>query len=352
MHVGLLAFPGALRPADRYRNWRWRSPDARFLVVRYARKYPLYYEVILNWMAANFPRQRQRFELRTLPLDVRDWTPYVLHIPWIQDPVRSWSVRVFEQANRIADECGRRGIGVVNPVAAKENTTRVQMANLLGRAGVPVPRTVRIDDADRFAADWGGLRLPLFIREECGHRHTFYRVDAPEDLVRIPWRRLAQPVATEIIDARDPRDGIYRKFRYIAAGDWGCLLHVQFSSHWITRGENMIINEQTRAEELAHLEAPDPNHEQLQRARIALGLDFVAFDYGYDSGGRLMVWEANPMPFLHFGSSRIAHRTATMHRIMAALLRLYLTRAGLTVPERVEEILHSRQDSGLLKAVR
>jgi hypothetical protein len=196
------------------------------------------------------------------------------------------------------------------------------------------------------------LQLPLFIREECGHRHTFFRVDRSADLDRIPWRRLAQPVATEIVDARDPRDGIYRKFRYIAVGDWGRLLHVQFSSHWITRGENMIVDEKTRAEELALLGAPDPNHHQLQRARRALGLDFVAFDYGYDREGRLMVWEANPMPFLHFGSARIAHRTETMHRIMAALLRLYLTRAGLPIPDRVAEIVDSHRPVIQLKAVR
>ncbi|HUG93332.1 MAG TPA: hypothetical protein VML55_21005 [Planctomycetaceae bacterium] len=76
-------------------------------------------------------------------------------------------------------------------------------------------------------------------------------------------------------------------------------LHLHVSADWQTRGTNCVYTEELCQEELAYLGGPDPNHARLQRARQALGLDFVAFDYSYDHEGRLVVWEANPFPLLH-----------------------------------------------------
>ena len=104
----------------------------------------------------------------------------------------------------------------------------------------------------------------------------------------------------------------------------------------MTRGNERIVSAQTRFDELQYIDGPDPNHEQLQRGREALGLDFVAFDYGYDHENRMVVWEANPYPFIpEFSRRRLAYRNTALDRTLAAILALYLEAGGLGVPERL-----------------
>jgi hypothetical protein len=73
-----------------------------------------------------------------------------------------------------------------------------------------------------------------------------------------------------------------------------------------------------------------------RRGREALGLDFVAFDYGYDHENRMVVWEANPYPFIPaFSRRRLAYRNTALDRTLAALLALYLEAGGLAIPEQL-----------------
>jgi hypothetical protein len=169
------------------------------------------------------------------------------------------------------------------------------------------------------------------------------RADTPLDVRRLPLWRLKRPVAIEIVDVRDPHDGLYRKYRYIAAGDVGVSHHVQVSPTWITRGRHRVVTEQTRDEELAYISRPDPHAAELQRARRALGLEVVAFDYGRTSDGRIVIWEANPFPHIQFSKRALAYRNAALHRTMLALLRLYLHTAGLPIPDEVKRGLEYGQ---------
>ena len=47
----------------------------------------------------------------------------------------------------------------------------------------------------------------------------------------------------------------------------------------------------------------------------------VAFDYGFDHGGRLVVWEANPFPHFHLPARRLSYLAPAMHRSLAAVVR-------------------------------
>jgi hypothetical protein len=141
----------------------------------------------------------------------------------------------------------------------------------------------------------------------------------------------------ELIDVADLQDRLYRKFRYIAAGDIGVSQHLQISSGWITKGFARIRSDQTRQEELDYIAAQDPNHDALQRARRALGLDLVAFDYGYDRDGRMVVWEANPYPYIAFSVSTLVYRNHAIHRSMAAVLAMYLSMASLRIPASLSD---------------
>lgn len=340
--------------SGRYRdavvNRRYAKADQRFLITRHPANNPHFYNVLLDWTASKLPHVRSRFELRMLPLLVRSRSRYVLHVPWLQDPVQQWSRMAYAQARRLSAELDDRGVPTINRVDRLTNASKSNGARLIGGVGIRTPRTVPIDDAEQFRNTLLGLELPLLVREDWGHadEHALeagrvVRCDTRDDVRKLKLERFARPVAMEFIETRNPRDELYRKYRYVAAGDVGVAHHLQVKAHWFVKGGNQLYSEAIRDEDLAYLSGPDPNHEILQRARRALELDFVAFDYSYDRNGRLVVWEANPYPFLHFIGGRRAYRTPAVERTLAAILQLYHTRAGLRVPDEVGELLAYRR---------
>jgi hypothetical protein len=114
---------------------------------------------------------------------------------------------------------------------------------------------------------------------------------------------------------------------------------MQATEGWITRGTIRAHTAATQAQETAYVSTPDPRHELFQRARRALGLDLVAFDYGFDQEGRFVVWEANPYPHFHLVRGKLAYLAPAMDRTLAAVVHLYLKRAGIEIPQRLQDIL-------------
>jgi hypothetical protein len=277
------------------------------------------------------------FEVRDLPVAVRDWSRYAVHAAWLQDPVEQWSAETYEQAVDLQAECDEREIPVLNRVDQLGNATKSRGAQLMSAVGVSTPRMAPIADRREFETSLLGLTLPLFIREDWGHSRQVFRVDRPADVPNIPWASFERPLAVEIVDVRDPRDGTYRKHRYVAAGDVGVSHHLQSSHEWITRGENRVMTSATRDEELRYITQRDPHHELLQSARRALGLDLVAFDYGYAPDGRMVVWEANPFPTIVLGTRRLVYRNPAIHRTLLAIVRMYLSAAGMPIPAAVDD---------------
>lgn len=309
----------------------------RFLIVRHRTYRRFFFSIIVRWVRVNLPQLAPYFEVRDLPARVRDWSRYTLHVPWLQDPVERWSTRAYDQAMRLAEQCDQQGIAVVNRVDRLINATKSRGAQLMSGAGVSVPRMAVVRQPEEFQETLLGLRLPLFIREDWGHDRKMLRIDTRDDVRRIPWDTFERPVAIELIDVRDPRDGMYRKYRYVAAGDLGVSHHLHISQGWVTRGEGRIIRRETRDEELNYVSRPDVNHEMLQRARRALGLDLVAFDYGYTPDGKMIVWEANPFPHCVYATRRLMYKNAAMHRTLLAIVHLYFAAAGLPIPDEVAD---------------
>lgn len=342
--------------SGRYRdaavNRRYARADQRFLITRHPAKNPNFYNVLLDWTESKLPQVRSRFELRLLPLRVRKRSRYVLHVPWLQDPVQQWSRAAYAQASRLTERLDDQGVPTINRVDRLTNASKSNGARLVAGVGIRTPRTVRIDDAGRFRSTLLGLEPPLLVREDWGHSSAraieagrVVRCDTRRDVLGLNLESFARPVAMEFIETRTPSDGLYRKYRYVAAGDIGVTHHLQVKGHWFVKGGDQLYSEAIREEDLAYLSGPDPNHAILQRARRALELDFVAFDYSYDSAGRLVVWEANPFPFLHVLGGRRAYRTPALERTFAAILQLYHTRAGLPVPDEVRELLSHHGDA-------
>jgi hypothetical protein len=274
-----------------------------------------------------------------MPHVVRDWRPYVLCIPWLQDPVQAWSPTAYAQANRLAAECDARAIPIINRVDRLSAAGKAAGAATIASLGIRTAKMARITEPKVFRETRCGLRLPFFVREDWRHCGPVMRVDTESEVGRVPLNRFRRPVAVEYIDVRSPRDGLFRKYRYLAAGDTGFPLSMHPSQHWFVKGSNTVFSNELREEELWFLTRPDPNAERLQAARRALGLDFVAFDYSYDQSGQLVVWEANPYPTIHFGTEHRSYRWPAVARVLAAMTRMYLQRAGLPVPSALESSL-------------
>jgi len=340
----------ALARRDFRQNRRLATAGERFLVVRHAAKRPYFYEVLLNWLEEFHPSVRARFELNQIGSRVPDWASYVLHLPWLQDPVQAWSPTAYQQANRLAAACQARGIPIINPVDRLANAGKESGASLIGTTGIRTPRIVRITDRRLFRQTRYGLELPLIVREDWRHGGLVCRADSPAEFGRIPLRRFERPIAVEFIDVRNPADGLCRKYRYTAAGEVGIAQSMHPCKSWYAKGAHTEFNERLRDEELAFISEVDPNHSRLQAARRALQLDFVAFDYSYTRDGRLVVWEANPYPVIQFGSEHRRYRWPAVQRVLAAMARLYLVRAGLDVPSDLEQKLQLDRDAAALAA--
>lgn len=318
----------------------------KVLLVRHPTNRVDFYKVWWDWVGLNVPSVMPHLELRLLPCELGPETTARACVLWLQDPVEDWSLEAYRDAMTLADDCRKIGCDVVNPVDQLANACKFEGGLRISRAGFRTPRIVRITDAAAFREDAGGLPFPLCIREDRGHQKPMLRVDDWETLREVSLEGFESPIAVEVVDVRGS-DGLYRKYRYVAAGEHGVAHHLQITPGWVTRGDDRVINDATKAEERAYIEGPDPHHERFQAARRELGLDFVAFDYGYDSTGAAVVWEANPYPFIRFCSSSggNTYRHAPMHRTLAAMLALYLERAGIPVPAEVRTIIDVRDPS-------
>jgi hypothetical protein len=317
----------------------------RILIARHPTYKGGFYDCVFKWLMENYPHLLQFFQIVEFPAVFEDWSDIILHVPWLQDPVQGWCKKTYAWAIYMMAECDRHKIPVINRVDRLTNATKFAGARAMRSVGIATPKMALIKNAEEFRETLLDIPLPLFVREDWGHWGKIYRADTLEAARAIPIEEFARPLAVEIIDVRDPTDGLYRKYRYIAAGDVGISHHVQISSEWITRGDNRVYSEVTRDDELAYIAKPDPHHELFQRAAKAMGLEFVAFDYAYDHSGRMVTWEANPFPLIHFSKKKLMYRNHAIRRTMCAMVALYFEQAGLPVPERMAQGLTYAQST-------
>ncbi len=327
---------------DCLRNRLYVRSDRKIAVVRHRRGLPSYYKSFLSWVAQHLPEVRARIELRLLPCKIRDWSQYSLIVPWLPDTLLYRSSRVRQQALALTASADSFGVPVINRPERLLSTSKHDCARQISSLGVRTPWTRRIDDMNRFRDDLQGLQPPFLVREDLAHGgwSPVFKVHRAEQVRDIPLEKFAHPIAVEFIDVRDPQDGLVRKYRYMATGDTGVAHTLQISGDWEVRSGVRVLDERTIQEEIVYADTPDPHHEVLQHVRRGLGLDFLAFDYSVDQDGQLVIWEVNVLPGLGIPSGpHRKHLIPPIERAMAATLKLYLERAGLDVPSRLNEFL-------------
>jgi hypothetical protein len=324
---------------DAEQNERHAGSVRRVLVARHHQLAPHFYDVFLEWLAEELPEVRGVLELRSVPLRLRRRHPYAACVFWVQDPPEMWSVAGAGACSRLLAQCDRRGIPVVNRVDRLGNASKSTAARLIATAGLRTPLMGRVDDPEAFRRTRLGIPLPLFVRDDWTHGALMVRADTDADVAGVELGRFSVPIAVELIDLPSP-DGLYRKYRYVVAGDKGVPQSLHVGREWIVRGgqHDTVYSDAIREEELAYLAQPEPNHARFVAAAKALGLDFVAFDYSRDGEGKPVVWEANPYPLLHLPEGRRDYRQAATKRVFAAMAALYLERGGIEVPASLEEL--------------
>lgn len=314
------------------------APDAakpQILVVEHATYQRGFYQVVLDWVKAHVPEYSACFDLQVLGEHLAPQPHHTLVVPWLQDPVQAWSAEAHRQALALTLRCDAAGVPVINRVERLVHAAKSTGAQLMREAGLRTPRHARISDVAAFRRDFLGLRLPLLVREDWGHGGAMLLASTPHEARLLPLETLTRPVAAEVINLPDPHDALYRKYRYVVAGNRGVPHHLQASREWITRGSNRVTNDQTKQDELAYINAHCPQHDAFIAAARLMGLDFVAFDYGLDAQGQPVVWEANPFPFIQFSQKALVYRNEALHRTIGIVVAMYLERAGLALPPQL-----------------
>jgi hypothetical protein len=311
------------------------TKEGHFLIIHNAGNYDGFYDVVLDWVAENLPEERPRFELLNLPCQLSEPERFRLMIPWLQDPVEAWCEQTYQQALALTAECDRAGIPVINRVERLSRAAKLQGSELIRQAGLRTPKMFPIVNPQSFHDDFFGLEFPLFVRENLGHGKLMVRADTPDEARKIPLREFTQPIAVELVDLPGATDGLYRKYRYVVAGEFGVTHHLQASREWVTRGGNRVINDTSKTEELSYINAPSPHFEAFQKAKRALGLDFVAFDYSLDHQGVPIIWEANPYPFIQFSRRDLLYRNDAIHRTIAIIVASYFRTAAIELPAQL-----------------
>jgi aromatic-L-amino-acid/L-tryptophan decarboxylase len=239
---------------------------------------------------------------------------------------------------------------VLNAPKAVMATSRSENAVRLREIpGIVTPKT-RIFSCAELSAHAGhqlllqnGFTFPLLLRAPGFHMgEFFFKADSPEDLApalaKLPGagRSETQLLAIEYLDARGA-DGYYRKYRVMTIDGQLYPLHLAVSPHWKIHyfSSDMADKPDHRKEEERFL-ADMPGVlgpktvEALARLQSVLGLDYGGIDFGVDTKGNLLLFEANAtMVVQHPDKGEIwDYRRAAVNRILAAVHQMFVRRAG------------------------
>ena len=260
-----------------------------------------------------------------------------LFIPWLQDPVRERNHALFLQIKELEKQYERIGVPIINPVEVLSNSIKSRALEAIRITGVRTAHVVQIDKASTFETIVADVGLPFIVRNDQGHGGYVRLVQNPEDFQVLEWERLPHPIALEFIDTRS-EDGLFRKYRYLLTGDTGISRHLVISKSWCVHAKERVRNEQYIEEELKFLNSENPYHDKLNKARQALGMDYVAFDYSIDEYGNLIIWEPNPFPSLwasfNARDSYFTYQKEYINKVYSHILRYYLERASIPMTAR------------------
>lgn len=298
---------------------------------------PLYGDHVLEWLRNERPSlaRRVRFhETGTGPARLDDVRAVLF---WLADPLNRYP-DCLEEALEIGREAEHRSLRMVNPPAVLANYGKAMQAARFSEASIPSPPVsviAGVDDLYECGERWG---LPLIVRGDQSYGHIGTRIVRDEREIEAlrPEDLPDRPVVSPLLDVRIPPAGsgkgdlwsrLYHRKRVLLVGEQCVPYSLYFGGSpvvgqdtslyqtyhgWQKRlrpyrrpgkGVLRILGSRMGLARALELErefaaAPVAHAEVFRRAGAALGLAFLAFDYASLPDGSIVIWEANPHPFL------------------------------------------------------
>ena len=249
---------------------------------------------------------------------------------WLADPLRELYPDCFAEASALESRARERGLVLVNPPSVLSNSIKSTQARLWEQAGVSSPACFPFADRAGLENALARAGYPLLLKGDLMHaqdRMHFCR--SAKDGLRLPDARIGYPgVATSFVDtragwaAREPESlfaRYYHKKRLFVFGRELQPRHVFFSkSPIVGLGTSHLrrylprpgrasrpgllglrrVEREMLAADWAYFDAPCEAPEVLAHAARSLGFGYAALDYATRADGSVVVWEANPYPFV------------------------------------------------------
>ena len=229
----------------------------------------------------------------------------------------------------------------------------------LAAEGIRTPHVAPISNPEQFRSDLCGLNLPLIVRDDCGHGKEIVLVKQPSDLEKIPFDRMRRPVAVEWFDV-SAADGLFRKCRFVVAGTVGVRRHLIVSRHW-----------EVRAAEACSQRGNSPGRARLPSVSSHMSTSCLIGPVdAWIYSGLLSTIASTPranrlsgrrirIRFYRFPTNQeFGYTHPYVERSLAAMTHMYLTAAGLPVPEEITarmnlhtaDLSQIHQDAALMSA--
>ncbi|HTW79939.1 MAG TPA: hypothetical protein VME23_10390 [Terracidiphilus sp.] len=234
---------------------------------------------------------------------------------------------------------------VINPPHRVLATGRCNNAQRLGKIpGVLAPLSVALARERLMDPDAAhelleqGFKFPLLVRAPGFHMgKNFVRVESPGNLSasvsELPGDSV---IAMEYLDGCG-RDGNIRKYRVLTIGGKLYPVHLAIAKQWKIHyfSADMADHCEHRAEESRFLGDMEgvlgPRViKALEQVQETLGLDYAGIDFGLNTRGEVLLYEANATMAVYrpVAEAKWDYRRAAIGRIYAAVQALFLSRAN------------------------
>lgn len=206
---------------------------------------------------------------------------------------------------------------VLNPPEKISRLSRESVSELLSSApGIEIPHTARIDrpalqqvynSEISIASILKQENFPIIIRPVGSHAgEGLAKLDSLSAISDYLLERTENEFnIARFVEYRN-QDGLYRKYRIALIDGQPFACHMALSEHWMIHYKNtgMAESEAKRAEEasfMAHFESDFALKHQKAFSMIAerLGLDYLVIDCGETTEGKLLIFEADNLGFVH-----------------------------------------------------
>jgi tetratricopeptide (TPR) repeat protein len=232
------------------------------------------------------------------------------------------------------------GKPVINDPNRIKRTTRDEVSALLpGIAGCRIPNILRLPASTEVAAAVREAQLlfsfPFLVRPAGTHGgDDFEKIESAETLAAYLRPREGDHYLIEYVDYAS-RDGHFRKYRFIFAGDKILPYHLAIGRDWKLHHDStdMADHPWMQQEEASFLANPGtaftPAHfATLRTIRDRIGLDFFGIDCSLDREGNLVVFEVNASMLVHEQNEAFPYKDPYVRDIKAAFGALLAQRAG------------------------